>query len=900
MPGSIATYNAKRNFSKTAEPPGQVASRASAQLRYLVQKHAASRLHYDFRLEIGGVLASWAIPKGPSLDPGEKRLAARTEDHPMAYGEFEGTIPKGEYGGGTVMLWDTGTWRPEGNPAEGLRKGELKFTLDGERLRGSWVLVRLKPRGREKGENWLLIKHRDEAAQPGSGDAVVREYTSSITTGRDLEGIAAAGKPRRRSRVAGERGVAAEAEAVAETARKAVPAPPRAPKPVKPAALKGARRAALPSGFKPQLATLVEAAPSPEGQLSEIKFDGYRMLARLQTGNARIVSRNGLDWTGKLPELAGALGMLDCADAWLDGEVVAVQPDGRSDFGLLKQALSEKRTGQLVYYLFDVMHLNGHDLTGCRQDDRKRALHGLLGDRPPPRLLYSEHLDGIPDRIRQQACQMNLEGIICKDASAPYRQGRSRSWLKLKCVQREELVVIGFTDPEGSRTGFGALHMGYYDRAGNLHYAGGVGTGFSDTVLSDLRGRLDAITRKIGPRLMVHGEGPPRRLHWVKPHYVAELQFLDWTPDKVIRHATFLGLREDKEAVDVIRDPPGDPDEAGKAVTPSSIVFAPRPKSKAKPKPKPRRKAIAAGEAPAREVPAIIDARRSRTEEATRLTHPEKRLWPQEAITKEDLAAYWAVMAEVALPHIAGRPLALVRCPEGIGAETFFQKKASPGFPAAIGSERAGGEDILTIADADGLRALAQMSAIEIHPWGAKVDAIETPDRLTFDLDPDEGMDFARVVEAAHIVREALKRHRLQSFCKTTGGKGLHVVVPVRPALRWPEAKAFSESLAQALARKYPRDFTAVMSKKARKGKIFIDYLRNGRGATAIAAFSPRARPGASVSAPLRWSEVKPGLDPKAFHLRAFAAGPGARAGAWKGFFDVDQELGDRQRRLAA
>jgi len=888
--GSIATYNAKRDFRRTAEPPGKVAPRASAHLRYLIQKHDASHLHYDFRLEIGGVLASWAVPKGPSLDPGAKRLAARTEDHPMAYGDFEGVIPEDEYGGGTVMLWDTGTWRPEGNPAEGLRKGELKFTLEGQRLRGSWVLVRLKGRGNEKRENWLLIKHRDAEARPGSGDEVVRRHTSSVTTERELAEIAGAKQPRRRTRAKRKADPAATAATAA--ARKATPAPGKAPTPARPSAIKGARRAALAAKLKPQLATLVEVAPEAAGYISEIKFDGYRMLARLQGGKAKLFSRNGLSWTGKLPEIAQALGGIGCKAAWLDGEVVAVHPDGRSDFGLLKQALSEKRTGQLVYYLFDILHLDGHDLTACRQDDRKRVLHGLLGDSPPSRILYSEHVDGIPDRIREQACQMHLEGIICKEAAAPYRQDRSRAWLKLKCIQREELVILGFTDPRGHRVGLGALHLGYYDRDGHLHYAGGVGTGFSDAMLPDLRARLDAITRRIGPRVLVHGEGPPRDIHWVKPRYVAELQFLDWTPDKVVRHASFLGLRDDKEAVDVIRDPPGEPEGRRATAVPATIVHASPPKAR-------RRGAVSKAGAPRRAIPAVIDTRH-KPDEVAAITHPDKRLWPDDGVTKQDLAAYWSAMAEVALPHIAGRPLALVRCPDGIDDKTFFQKKRSPGFPAAIHGAKAGGDDILTIGDAAGLRALAQMAAIEIHPWGATTDAVETPNRLIFDLDPDEGLDFGRVIAAAHIVRDHLKALGLQSFCKTTGGKGLHVVVPIRPAQRWPEAKAFTAALANALAGKYPRDFTAALPKAARKGKIFVDYLRNGRGATAIAAFSPRARPGASVAMPLRWSEVKPGLDPRTFQLRGLLDGPGTRAGAWKGFFEIDQGLGARARRRAA
>lgn len=871
MTGALDTYNAKRDFSRTPEPRGAVASSPDG-LRYVIQKHHASRLHYDFRLEVGGVLASWAIPKGPSLDPAEKRLAVRTEDHPLPYGEFEGTIPQGEYGGGTVMLWDQGTWKPEGSAAEGLRKGSLKFRLEGERLRGDFVMTRLRARGSaEKGENWLLIKRHDEAAEPGSKDAVIRDNTVSVVSRRDLNGIATAKTEPRRPK-----------------ARKPENQPPAAPAKVELASLAGARKARLPAKVKPQLATLVETAPGEGDWLSEIKFDGYRMLGRLEDGKAELISRNGLPWTEKLPEIAAALAALPADKAWVDGEVVAVEADGRSDFGRLKAALSERRTGGLVFYLFDILHLEGYDLTGCRQDDRKRVLHGLLGIRPPARIRYSEHLAGIPDRIREQACGMRLEGIICKDAAAPYRHARSRSWLKLKCVQREEMIVLGFTDPKGSRSGFGALHVGYYDRNGALHYAGGVGTGFDQRALGDLTDRLAALVRRIGPRVLIHGEGPPRGLHWVKPELVVELQYLDWTPDKSLRHAVFLGLREDKAAVDVIRDPPEGAAPA-RADASGGIVHAAAPRP---------RKPAAKKRTASSSVPAIFDRRKDEGTGVV-LTHPDRRLWPADGITKSDLAAYWAAMAEVALPHITGRPLALVRCPDGIEGEIFFQKKASPGFPTAIRRVKLGKEQVLAIEDADGLAALAQMSAIEVHPWGARLDSVERPDRLTIDLDPDEGLDFQHVIDAAHTVRELLHAAGLESFCKTTGGKGLHVVVPVRPTLEWPEAKGFCAALAQTLAKEHPRDFTASMAKSARRGRIFIDYLRNGRGATAVAAFSPRARPGAGVAMPLSWKEVKSGLDPKRFTLPSLLKGPGKRADPWKGFFEIDQAITASARKLA-
>ncbi len=883
----IATYNAKRNFKKTSEPPGKVAAKRDRNLEFVIQKHEASRLHYDFRLEIGGVLVSWAIPKGPSLDPGEKRLAVRTEDHPMAYGGFEGTIPEGEYGGGTVMLWDRGIWIPEGSESAQtqLRKGSLKFALEGDRLHGSFALVRMKPRKGEKAENWLLIKHSDDAAKRGSGDAVVRSNTKSVASKRSMDEIAAGSKvwhsnKAAKKEVAPPKKKAAPKKAAARTKRS------RKPQKVDPAETPGARKAPLPRKLTPQLATLSEKAPEDSGWLSEIKFDGYRMVARIDNGKVIIFSRNGLDWTDKLPHLVASLANLPVEQAWVDGEVVSLNAEGHSSFSLLKNALSDKQTGGLFYYLFDLMHLDGYDLSQCTQIDRKNLLAQLLAE-PPPFIKYSEHYEGVPDRVREQACAMHLEGVICKRADAPYQQSRNRNWLKLKCVQREEFVIVGYTDPKGSRTGFGALLMGYYDSKGALHYAGGVGTGFNHATLKDLHGKLEAIERKIGPRIIVHGEeGPPRGIHWVKPELIAELQFLDWTGDGVLRHATFLGLREDKEPMDVVREPP-EAAKPGHTLAASAIVTAKPPRSKAK-----ARKTAAQ-----KDVPAIIDNRRDGDAEV-RLTHPDRVLWPDEGLTKEDLAEYWETMADLALPHIVGRALALVRCPDDINGEQFFQKKVSPGFPKQILNLHVAGETVLAIEDADGLRALAQMSAIELHPWGSKLDDIERPDRLIFDFDPDPTVGFDRVIDAALMLRKALDQVELKSFPKTTGGKGLHVVVPIEPELEWPEAKAFCHDVARWMVRSDPTRFTAELAKKARKGRIFVDYLRNGRGSTAIAPFSPRARPRATFAMPLAWKEVKPGLDPKRYTLSDAKSFRAPAKAAWKGFFDVDQSISARARKL--
>ncbi len=893
----IATYNAKRDFRKTAEPRGKVGARRSRDLQFVIQKHDATRLHYDFRLEIDGVLASWAIPKGPSLDPGEKRLAVRTEDHPMAYGGFEGTIPEGEYGGGTVMLWDRGTWQPEGreSPAVQLRKGSLKFALAGDRLHGSFALVRMKPRKGEKGENWLLIKHDDAAARPGSADAVVRRNVKSVASKRSMDEIAAGGKvwhsnKAKRSaapsaatpkKIAAPKKTAASRQAVARAPKRRRP-----PQKVDPAETPGARKTAPPRRLSPQLATLSETVPEDSGWLSEIKFDGYRMLAHVADGGVSIFSRNGVDWSKKLPEIAAGLGRLPVANAWIDGEVVALSEDGHSSFSRLKTALSDKRTNGLLFYVFDLLYLDGYDLMRCAQVDRKRLLEHVLAD-PPPLIRYSQHFEGVPERVREQACAMHLEGVICKRADAPYRQERNRNWLKLKCIRREEFVIVGYTDPKGSRAGFGALLMGYYDGKGALHYAGGVGTGFSQATLKDLHGRLKKLERKVGPRIIVHGqEGPPRGIRWVKPELIAELQFLDWTGDGVLRHAAFLGLREDKEPAEVVREPP-EAAAAGRAVAAGAIVTARAPRSGRK------RRSTASQ----KNVPSIIDKRGEADGEVS-LTHPDRVLWPQPELTKADLAQYWQTMADLALPHIAGRPLALLRCPDGIDGEQFFQKKASPGFPRQILDLRLGGEQVLAIEDADGLQALAQMSAIEIHPWGSRLDDIERPDRLVFDFDPDPGVPFARVVEAALTLRQALAEAGLESFPKTTGGKGLHVVVPVVPELEWDAAKTFCHDVARWMVRRDPARFTAELAKKARKGRIFIDYLRNGRGATAIAPFSPRARPGATIALPLAWKEVKPSLDPARYTLPDAASLRTRAKAAWKGFFEIEQSVGAKARRL--
>lgn len=826
-PRALAEYRRKRDFAQTPEPAGKEAgarlkgSPAEAGLQFVIQKHEATRLHYDFRLELDGVLKSWAVPKGPSLDPGEKRLAVHVEDHPIEYGGFEGVIPEGQYGGGTVLLWDRGTWRPEGaSPEAAYRKGSLKFTLDGEKLHGKWALVRMGGRhderrpARDKHENWLLIKERDPVAQPGSGAAVVDENPLSVASGRDMATIA----------THADRVWDSESGERPKPKKEAAPAV-RRPKIL--AALEGARKARMPATVKPQLATLVTGAPQGDEWLHEIKFDGYRILARLSGGKVRLMSRNGLDWTPKFPETAAALARLKIDNAVIDGEIVALAENGQSSFAGLQQALSEGATGALIYYCFDLPYLDDRDLTGVKLVDRKAALRDLLAGAAEDRIRYTDHQDARGPEFFQQACSLALEGIVSKQRDAPYVAGRSRLWLKVKCANREEFVIIGFSDPGGTRKGFGALLLGYHDGDGTLRYAGRVGTGFGDALLGELRKKLDVLARKAKPVATLPKGTAIRDVHWVAPKLVAEIGFTEWTGDGVLRHPTFIGLRADKAASEVVRETPQSAAIAGKtpAIAPARADAAARPASNGSP-----------------------------TIAGITLSKPGKVLYDGDGVTKLDLARYYEAVADFALPHLTGRALSLLRCPEGRNGECFFQKHQSAGMPKSIHridiDEKAGSETALYIEDLAGLVGLVQMGVLEIHPWGSTITHIETPDRLTFDFDPDVGLPWKRVVEGVLELKKLLDALGLRSFLKTTGGKGLHVVVPVAARLPWDEAKAFTKSVAERLVAAAPDRYTATLSKKARHGRIFVDYLRNGRGATAVGAYSARARAGATVSTP--------------------------------------------------
>ncbi len=836
---SIRSYRAKRDFAITGEPePAPRRGKRPAPI-FVVQKHQAHRagLHWDFRLEHDGVLWSWAVRKGPSLDPADKRIAAHVEDHPLDYADFEGTIPDGQYGAGAVELWDRGTWQPLDDPDEGMRKGELRFVLDGKRLHGRFTLVRMKPRaGQRSGQdNWLLIKGHDEAERKGADAPTIEQQAPAPTRTR--------------------------------TRRDEPPA-------------EGAVRAELPQRQAPQLASVTDKPPEGQGWVSEIKFDGYRLLCWLDHGKVRLLTRNGLDWTDRLPAVARSVAGLRAETALVDGELVALEKNGVSSFPALQAALSAGRDGALYLQLFDLLHLDGWDLRECALLDRKRVLSGLSDWRGM--LRYSDHQVGNAAGLLREASGMGLEGIICKQAEAAYRAGRGHGWLKLKCRGREEFVVLGWTPPGGSRTGLGSLHLGYYDPRGKLHYAGGVGTGFSDHELGRLAERLAELASDPPKALVMAGDPLPKTINWVRPELVAEIQFAAWSGSGRVRQAAYLGLREDKAASEVVREP-ADPEAERKTIRPPAGDPQAAKRGPVVAVPPRRGSAIVTARAPQRKGVIVGNIE---------LTHPDRELWP--GITKRDLAEYWKAVADHALPGLARRPLAVVRCPDGIGGQRFFQKHGHGTLPSAVRQGEADGQPYLVIDDTDGLIAMAQISAIELHPWGATEADPMHPDRIVFDLDPGDGVAFTDVVKAALDVRDQLRRLGLTSFCRTTGGKGLHVVAPLEPAADWDAVKPFCRAFAETLSQEQPDRFLSTVRKADRRGRILIDWLRNGLGATAIASFSPRARDNATVATPVAWDDVDRKLDPATFTLRSVPERLARlRADPWEGFATLRQHLPD-------
>jgi bifunctional non-homologous end joining protein LigD len=877
---SLDEYRRKRDFHKTAEPRGKRTARSHGQLSFVIQKHDASHLHYDFRLELKGVLLSWAVPKGPDLDPANKRLAMQVEDHPLEYGGFEGIIPEGEYGGGTVMLWDKGVWEPIGDPERGVKEGHLKFTLRGEKLQGAWMLVRKGGRRAEEGErHWFLFKERDEFARPG--ESITEQMPLSVTTGRDLDEIAAqsdrvwgpggeipqkkrttgrksatAGKSAHQKRGPHKGGVAAKRRgAVEETSRAQGRGKPKADHTALADFLAhpSVRRARLPKAQLVELATLVDAAPPGDDWLHEIKFDGYRMVCHVANGKARFISRNGNDWTPKLPELARAAGGLEVKQAMLDGEVVSLKDDGTTSFQDLQNAFQAGRTDELVYYIFDILHLDGRDVTAVPLEMRKEILKLVISKDSQSSIRYSDYLEGTGEEIIDHACHLHLEGIISKRRNSTYRPGRGLDWLKVKCLKREEFVIGGFTKPSGSRSHFGALLLGYYDHGKNLIYAGRVGTGFNEKMLTEMHRKLTRLVQRTPPYSDLSSiNGNARDVSWVKPVLVAEIEFSNWTDERLLRHPTFQGLREDKPASAVIHDEPLSISEV-KAMENGKKAAIPQRNGESK------------ASQPHRSVGKATTNGASDDEwGGVRLSHPDKVLFPDHELTKHDLASYYAQVADWMLPHVAGRPLAIVRCPAGSGKPCFFQKHPGEGASNYLRqiniSENGAADYHAAIDDLGGLISLVQMGVLEIHVWGSRAGQLEKPDRLVFDLDPDPSVEWPQVINAARSVRLLLEELGLASFLKTTGGKGLHLVVPVQPRTQWDDAKAFCRAVAEFFVHAAPDQFIATMSKAARKGKIFIDYLRNGRAATAVAPYSTRAKPGATVSAPIAWEELTASL----------------------------------------
>lgn len=777
-----------RDFSVTPEPRGRAAAPKKRQLRYYIQRHAATRLHYDFRLELEGVLKSWAVPKGPSLDPADKRLAMQTEDHPLDYGEFEGVIPEKQYGAGEVVLWDRGTWTPEDRDAEqALRKGRLHFRLDGVKLGGSWILTRMRD------DEWLLIKRHDEAAS--SAIDITRERPESVKR-----------------------------------------APPKAAK---------ARKADLPQFVAPPLATLVTQPPRRGDWLYEVKHDGYRMLARFDGAEARLFTRSGKDWTGRLPSLVNSLEKTRVKNSWLDGEIVALRPDARSDFQRLQNAFDAGRDADIVYYVFDAPFLSGHDLRRLPLEERRKRLEKAL--KPSNRVRLSEYLKGDAEEVLEQACKLGLEGLIGKQAGAVYMSGRTNSWIKLKCRRRQDFVVGGYTAPGGSRHGFGALLVGVYDPQGKLEYAGKVGTGFDEKRLQSMTRRLAALKKPEPPFV-----NPPKEkgVQWVRPTLVAEVAYAERTAEGILRQASFMGLREDLPAKNVHEE---------RAVAP-----------------------------PGEKKDSVL---------GVKISHPERLIWPDLKIKKIELARYVEAVGEWLLPHVKNRPLSLVRCPDGVGGECFYQRHlmmgASPGDLRTVRRERSSKGAYIYAATLEAVVSAVQNGAVEFHTWGATVPDIQRPDRITMDLDPDESLPWKTLVEGTLLTRTLLEGLGLKCFLKTTGGKGLHVVAPIEPDLAWDEVKDFTLHIALMLTKARSDLFTSKISKHRRPDKIFADYLRNSETASAVSAFSPRARPGAGVSVPLFWDELDPKDDVRArFTVQNVLERLGSlRSDPWAGYWKTRQRI---------
>lgn len=862
----LQKYRSKRDFTATPEPHGDSAA-VAARLAFVVQKHAARRLHYDFRLELEGTLKSWAVPKGPSLDPTQRRMAVHVEDHPLEYGDFEGTIPAGHYGAGEVIVWDAGEWTPLGDPVAGYRDGKLKFVLHGHKLNGGWTLVRMRPREDEKQESWLLIKERDEYARSEAEYSLVEAMPGSVkkSTAASAAATEAAAPPAKTvaKRTGAKRAARSQAEAPARGAAEAsarAPAETPAPTRRKGRALQlpaAAVKAALPRSLGPALATLVDAIPEAGDWIYEIKFDGYRLLARCEGKDVRLFTRSGKDWSERLPAIAGAVRELRLESAWLDGEIVVIGANGVPDFQALQNAFdrrSGKELAAVQYFLFDLPFFAGHDLRAVPLAERRELLRDLVAAAAPP-LRFSEAFSAPGGDLLASACRLGLEGLIGKRADAKYPGGRSQLWIKVKCGQRQEFVVGGYTDPQGTRAAFGSLLLGVYDDDGKLHYAGNVGTGFDVPGLQALHKRLGELAAPRCP----FAEVPERRVsgaasHWVRPELVAEVAFSDWTADGRLRQPVFKGLRSDKPATAIRREKATSPDP---------------PAPGAKPSPR---------------LPAM------------RITNPERVVDSASGVTKRELIGYYERVGALFLPHLKERPVALVRAPDGLDGTQFFQKHADekrlPGLRSldpALDTDHH--QPMIAIDTRQAILSAAQMNVIEFHTWNARVGTIEQPDRMIFDLDPGEGVSWPTIIEGAQLVHGVLDALGLRCFLKSSGGKGLHVVVPFAPKHDWTTVKEFSHAIVRHLSQHARQRFVAKSGARNRVGRIFVDYIRNGRGATTVAAYSARARPGLAISLPLDWDEL-PTLRPADLAtVRTKQARLEAAAEAWAGYPRVRQSL---------